>query len=85
MTFALRDDACPRSCGRAARSKAGHFEDARLLAEIENGRFQVTSAEAPAAEVALTTDVGPFRAVIFGGRPMVDAARKAPSNRTATK
>ncbi|MFG2091040.1 MULTISPECIES: winged helix-turn-helix transcriptional regulator [unclassified Spirillospora] len=75
MMFALKTTFDPDTAPGLSVRLALRFEDDLFVTGIDAGRFHVARTEAPArADAALTTDVGTFRALAFGGRPLAEPA-----------
>ncbi|MGP4029113.1 winged helix-turn-helix transcriptional regulator [Actinomadura sp. 3N407] len=71
MMFALKTTFDPDAASGLSVRLALRFEDDRFVAEIDAGRFDAARAEAPLhVDATLTTDVGTFRTLAFGGRPL---------------
>lgn len=73
MMFALRTTFDPDAASGLSVRLALRFEDDRYVAEIDAGRFHVARTETQVdADATLTTDVGTFRTLAFGGRPLTE-------------
>lgn len=73
MMFALKTTFDPAAAPGLSVRLALRFEDDLYVTEIDAGRFHVARAETlVAADATLTTDVGTFRTLAFGGRPLAE-------------
>lgn len=71
MMFALKATFDPDKASDLRARLALRFQDDLFVTVVESGRFHVARTEAPPrADATLTTDVGTFRTLVFGGRAL---------------
>lgn len=71
MMFALKTTFDPDAASTLKVRLALRLDDDFFVAEIDSGRLQLVRVEGPPrADVTLSTDVGTFRALVFGRLPL---------------
>lgn len=73
MMFALKTTFDSAAASDVHARLTLRLEGDLFAAEIESGRFHITRTDtASDTDVTLTTDVGTFRSLVFGGRPLTE-------------